>query len=128
MKKIIQTTEAPKPVGPYSQAVQAGDFLFISGQLPIDPKVGKIAATDIAGQTRQVMENVKAILSAADYTLSEIVQTTIYLTSMADFEEFNREYAKYFTAQYPARATVACLLKAGALLEVAAVAYKAHRD
>jgi 2-iminobutanoate/2-iminopropanoate deaminase len=128
MKKIIHNQKAPHPIGPYSQAVQADKFLFISGQLPIDPKVGKIETTDIASQTRQVMENIKAILAAADYSANDIVQTTVYLSSMASFEEFNREYAKHFTAEYPARATVACELKKGALVEISAVAHKEQRD
>jgi 2-iminobutanoate/2-iminopropanoate deaminase len=105
-------------------AVQAGNFLFISGQLAIDPKTNQLTPADITVQTRQVMENLKAILQAADYTLADAVQTTVYLASMELFADFNREYAKYFTGDYPARATVACQLKAGALVEVAAVAYK----
>jgi len=125
MKKIIQSPNAPKPLGPYSQAVKADNFLFVSGQLPIDPKQGKIVAADISGQTRQVMENIKAILEAADFGLSDVVQSTVYLSSMSLFDEFNREYAKYFTADFPARATVAAELKAGALLEISVVAYKA---
>jgi 2-iminobutanoate/2-iminopropanoate deaminase len=128
MTKTIHSQEAPQPIGPYSQAVQADKFLFISGQLPINPKVGKIVATDIVTQTRQVMENIRAILAAANYSVSNIIQTTVYLSSMANFEEFNREYAKHFTAAYPARATVACELKTGALIEISAVAYKGQRD
>jgi 2-iminobutanoate/2-iminopropanoate deaminase len=124
MKKTIHSQEAPKPIGPYSQAVQADKFLFISGQLPVDPKVGKIVAADITQQTRQVLENIKAILAVADYSVSDIVQTTVYLSTMAQFEEFNQEYAKHFTSEYPARATVACDLKTGALVEISAVAYK----
>jgi 2-iminobutanoate/2-iminopropanoate deaminase len=124
MKKIILSPNAPKPIGPYNQAVQAGKFLFVSGQLAIDPKQGKIAATDIIAQTRQVMENIKAILSSADYALNDIVQTTVYLSSMTLFEEFNHEYAKYFDGDFPSRATVASELKTGALVEVSIVAYK----
>jgi 2-iminobutanoate/2-iminopropanoate deaminase len=124
MKKTIHSQEVPQPIGPYSQAVQADKFLFISGQLPIDPKVGEIIAIDIATQTRQVMENIKAILAAADYSINDIVQTTVYLSLMAHFEEFNREYAKHFLTGFPARVTVACELKTGALIEISAVAYK----
>ncbi len=124
MKKTIHSQEAPQPIGPYSQAVQTDKFLFISGQLPIDTKTGKIVASDIATQTRQVLENIKAILAAADYSVNNIVQTTVYLTAMTHFEEFNREYAKHFTTEYPARATVACDLKTGALVEISAVAYR----
>jgi 2-iminobutanoate/2-iminopropanoate deaminase len=125
MKKPVLSPNAPKPIGPYSQAIKADDFLFVSGQLPIDPKQGKIVAADISGQTRQVMENIKAILEAADFGLSDVVQCTVFLSSLSLFDEFNREYARYFTADFPARATVAAELKAGALLEISVVAYKA---
>jgi 2-iminobutanoate/2-iminopropanoate deaminase len=124
MKKTILNPNAPKPIGPYSQAVQAGKFLFISGQLAIDPKEGKIVANDIAAQTHQVIENIKSILEAADYGLEDVVSTTVYIASMELFEEFNTEYAKFFSDEFPARATVACELKAGALVEISAVAYK----
>lgn len=122
--KVVQTNNAPKPVGPYSQAVQAGKFLFISGQLAIDPKEGKIVALDITGQTCQVMENIKAILKSAGFSLEDVVQTSVYLSSMSLFSEFNVEYAKYFDKSYPARATVAVTLMPNALIEISAVAYK----
>ncbi|MEM4733076.1 MAG: Rid family detoxifying hydrolase [Candidatus Bathyarchaeia archaeon] len=124
MKKIIQTEDAPKPVGPYSQAIKAGNFLFVSGQLAIDPKEGKIIDGDIKAQTAQVMRNIKAILNAAGYDLNDIVQVTIYLSSMALFSEFNSEYAKYFSKELPARATVGIELMPGALIEISATAYK----
>jgi 2-iminobutanoate/2-iminopropanoate deaminase len=124
MKKAVVSPDAPKPIGPYSQAVQAGHILYVSGQLAIDPKQNRLIEADITLQTRQVMENIKAILTAANYNLKDIVQTTVYLSSMTHFEGFNQEYAKYFTSDYPARATVACELKTGALLEVSVVAYK----
>ncbi len=125
MKKIITSKDAPKPVGSYNQAVQADNFLFVSGQLAIDPKEGKLVQADITVQTRQVLENIKAILEAADFNLKGVVQTTVYLTSMSLFEGFNREYAKYFQSDPPARATIGnAELKAGALVEVSAVAYK----
>jgi 2-iminobutanoate/2-iminopropanoate deaminase len=124
MKQPVFSEKAPKPVGPYSQAVKAGKFLFVSGQLPIDPKEGKIVASDIASQTRQVMENIKAILEAAGYVMKDVVSTVAYLSSMTLFDQFNREYAKWFDREFPARATVACDLKAGALVEVSAVAYR----
>ena len=94
------------------------------GNWPIDPKEGKIVAKDITWQTRQVMENIKAILEAAGYSLKDIVQSNVYLSSMALFDEFNSEYAKYFEGEYPARATVGIELKPGALVEVSVVAYK----
>ncbi len=124
MKKVVSTIKAPEPWGPYSQAVQAGGFLFVSGQLAIDPRTGKLITANITVQTQQVMENINAILNAADYRITDIVQSTVYLADMALFEEFNREYSKYFNADYPARAAVACTLKAGALVEVAVVAFK----
>lgn len=125
MKKTVNSPNAPNPVGPYNQAIQAGAFLFVSGQLPIDPKTGKLAAADITIQTRQVMQNIQAILEAANYTLNDIVQATVYLSSMSLFEDFNREYAKHFKTAYPARATVGgAELKPGALVEIAVVAYK----
>ena len=124
MKKIIQSENAPKPVGPYSQAVKAEKFLFISGQLPIDPKEGKIVASEIQGQTRQVMENVKAILQSADYTLGDVVQVNVYLSSLQMFSEFNTVYATYFVKDYPARATVEAQLPKGALVEISVIAYK----
>ncbi|MEM2108403.1 MAG: Rid family detoxifying hydrolase [Candidatus Bathyarchaeia archaeon] len=124
MKKIIQTEDAPKPVGPYSQAIKAGNFLFVSGQLAIDPKEGKIIDGDIKAQTAQVMRNIKAILNAAGYDLNDIVQVTVYLSSMALFSEFNSEYAKYFSKELPARATVGIELMPGALIEISATAYK----
>ncbi len=124
MKKLILSPNAPQPIGPYNQAIKADKFLFISGQLAIDPKQGKIVGTDIVTQTRQVLENISAILGAANYSLNDVVQTTVYLSSMSLFEEFNREYARYFKEDFPARATIACELKGSALVEIAAVAYK----
>jgi 2-iminobutanoate/2-iminopropanoate deaminase len=124
MKKIVLTSTAPKPIGPYNQAIQAGNFLFVSGQLAFDPKEGKIIVENIQLQTRQVMENIKAILEAAGYSLKDVVQSTVYLSSMALFNEFNCEYAKYFESDYPARATVGFELKSGALVEVSVIAYK----
>jgi 2-iminobutanoate/2-iminopropanoate deaminase len=124
MKTIINTINAPKPVGPYSQAVKAGKFLFISGQLAIDPKEGKIIAPDIKAQTARIMENIKAILEVADFDLVDVVQTSIYLSSMTLLSDFNNTYAKYFDNNFPARATVVIQLMPGALVEISAVAYK----
>lgn len=124
MKKVVLTQKAPKPIGPYNQAVQVGNFLFVSGQLAIDPKEDKLVVEDIKLQTHQVMENIKAILESAGYCLKDIVQSTVYLSSISLFEEFNREYAKYFESDYPARSTVGAELKSGALVEVSVVAYK----
>jgi len=124
MKQVITSPNAPKPVGPYSQAIQAANTLYISGQLAINPKTNQLIESDITQQTRQVMENIQAILSAANYSLKDVVQTTVYLSSMTLFGNFNREYERYFPEAPPARATVACELKSGALVEVSAVAYK----
>jgi 2-iminobutanoate/2-iminopropanoate deaminase len=124
LKKAILSLDAPKPVGPYSQAVLAGNFLFISGQLAIDPKENKLVAKDISSQTRQVMENIKVILETADFNLKDVVQATVYLSSMSLFDEFNREFSRFFQNGFPARTTVATELKYGALVEVSAVAYK----
>jgi 2-iminobutanoate/2-iminopropanoate deaminase len=105
-KKTIKTADAPQAIGPYSQAVQAGGLVFVSGQIPIDPKSGNVVQDDIKVQTRQVMENAKAILSAADCGMSQVVKTTIYLKNMSDFVAVNEIYGGYFPSDPPARATV----------------------
>jgi len=128
MKQEVTSPNAPKPVGPYSQAIKAGNYIYVSGQLAINPKNNTIDKEDITLQTKQVMENIKAILQAARYTLEDIVQTTIYLSSMTLFNDFNKEYAKYFQTTPPARATISCQLKTGALVEVSAVAYRENSD
>jgi 2-iminobutanoate/2-iminopropanoate deaminase len=124
MKKVVHAENAPAPVGPYSQALQAGKFLFVSGQVAIDPKEGRIVAGGIREQTVRVVENIKAILQAAGYSLSDAVQFNVYLSSMKLFSEFNNEYAKYFDDAFPARATVGVELMAGALVEISVIAYK----
>ena len=124
MKTPVFTENAPKSLGPYSQAVRADKFLFVSGQLAIDPKEGKIIASEIKGQTIQVLENIKAILTAANYNLSDIVQANVYLSSMTLFSQFNSTYATYFKKDFPARATVGIELTPGALVEISIMAYK----
>ena len=124
MKKAVLSQNAPKPIGPYNQAVQAGNFLFVSGQLAIDLKDGKLIVENIRLQTHLIMENIKAILEAAGYSLKDVVQSTVYLSSMTLFDEFNREYAKFFDGDFPARSLVGSELKRGALVEVSVVAYK----
>jgi 2-iminobutanoate/2-iminopropanoate deaminase len=124
MKQPIFTDKAPKPIGPYNQAVKAGNFFFVSGQLAIDPKQGKIVADIITLQTRQVMENIDAILKAAGYSLKDLVQTSVYLSSLSLFDGFNAEYSKFFEGDFPSRSTVGSELKAGALVEISAIAYK----
>jgi 2-iminobutanoate/2-iminopropanoate deaminase len=106
-KKIITTPNAPAPIGPYSQAVQSGPLLFISGQIPIDPASGRVEATDIAGETHQVMRNLEAILSAAGLDFGRVVKTTILLSDMALFATVNEIYGQYFSADFPARETYA---------------------
>jgi 2-iminobutanoate/2-iminopropanoate deaminase len=105
-KKIIKTAGAPQAIGPYSQAVEAGGFVFVSGQIPIDPKSGNAVQADIKAQARLVMENAKAILSAAGSDMSRVVKSTIYLKNMSDFAEVNEVYSGYFPSNPPARATV----------------------
>ena len=124
MRKMIFSQNAPKPIGPYNQAIKSGKFLFVSGQLAIDPKEGRIIVENIQLQTRQVMENIKAILEVAGYLLKDVVQSTVYLSSMSLFNEFNCEYAKYFESDFPARTTVGVELKSGALVEISVIAYK----
>jgi 2-iminobutanoate/2-iminopropanoate deaminase len=122
-KKVVRTDEAPKAVGPYSQAVAAGDYVFCSGQVAIDPQSGTIDATDVAGQMHQAMKNLDAVLRAARVTLDNVVKTTIYLSSMDDFQTVNEVYAGYFTDAPPARVTVeVSRLPLGALVEVDAIA------
>jgi endoribonuclease L-PSP, putative len=106
-KKIITTNGAPAPIGPYSQAVQAGNLLFISGQVPIDPATGNVEAKNVAGEAEQVMKNLQAVLNEAGYDFSHVVKTTIFLTDMSLFATVNDVYATYFTGNFPARETVA---------------------
>lgn len=105
-KKIIHSSRAPEAIGPYSQAVKAGSWLFISGQIPIDPASGKMMRGDIAEQTDRVLQNIKTILQEANCSLSDVVKTTIFLKDLKDFEKVNAVYGKYFQEKPPARATV----------------------
>lgn len=106
MKWIIKSDKAPKAIGPYSQAIEAGGFVFVSGQIPLDSKTGDVVTGDIREQTRRVMENAGAILAAAGSRFSEVVKVTVYLKDMADFPAMNEVYAEYFPSEPPARATV----------------------
>ena len=106
MKKIIKTSNAPAPIGPYNQAVQSGNMLFVSGQIPINPANGELIMTNIVSEALQVMENLGAILKEAGYEFSNIVKTTIFLTDMKNFQVVNDVYGKYFTSEFPARETV----------------------
>ena len=121
----IHTDKAPAAIGPYSQAIQAGNTIYVSGQLPIDPATGAFAGNDIAAQTRQSLTNMKNILNAAGADMCDVVKTTVLLADIADFAAMNAVYAEFFTAPYPARAAfqVACLPK-NALVEIECVAVK----
>ena len=106
MKEIISTTNAPSAIGPYSQAVKAGNLLFISGQIPLDPATGEVVEGDITVQTRRVLDNVKAILTEAGADFSNVVKTTVFLKDMNDFVPMNRVYAQYYPENCPARSAV----------------------
>lgn len=107
MKKAVKTDAAPAAIGPYNQAIDTGDMVFVAGQVPIDPRTGKIEADDITSQTRQSLENVKAILGAAGLDFRNVVKATVFLKTMDDFKAMNAVYADYFVDVPPARATVA---------------------
>ena len=106
-RKIIVTKDAPPPIGPYSQAVQHGNMLFVSGQIAIDPVTGKVDAKDIVEETHQVMKNIRAILHEAQMDFNSVVKTTIFLSDMSLFSQVNDVYATYLTGDFPARETVA---------------------
>ena len=106
-KEIIQSSKVPTPIGPYSQAVIANGFLFASGQVAFNPATGELVLTDIQAETRQVMENIKAILEEAKLSFANVVKTTIFLSDMQLFAQVNEVYGSYFTANFPARETVA---------------------
>lgn len=123
--KAISTQSAPAAIGPYSQAIAAGNTLYISGQLPIDPATGEFAGADIAAQTRQSLLNLKAILAANGMSMADVVKTTVLLADIGEFAQMNQVYAEFFAEPYPARAAfqVAALPKA-AKVEIEAVAVK----
>jgi 2-iminobutanoate/2-iminopropanoate deaminase len=125
MKRIINTPKAPAAGGPYSQAVEMKGTLFISGQIAIDPAIGKLIDGDITAQTHQVFKNISAILDAAGYSFGEVVKTTCYLSDMTDFQAMNSVYAKYYFENQPARAAFSVKqLPMGALIEIETVAMK----
>ncbi len=126
MKKIIATTNAPAAIGPYSQAIDLGNMLITSGQIPIDPATGEFAVGGIEAQTRQSLTNVKAILEAAGLTMDNVVKTTVFLQDMGDFAAMNAVYAEFFTeGNYPARSAVeVAKLPKGALVEIEAICVK----
>ena len=123
MRQAVSTDQAPAAIGPYSQAVKAGDFLFLSGQIPLDPATGQIVAGGIEPQTRQVFANIGAILQAAGLSFDEVVSATVYVADMNDFARVNEIYATYFSAPAPARATVqVARLPKDSLVEIQVVA------
>jgi len=123
MKTIINTTNAPAPIGPYSQAVKAGNFLFVSGQIALDPKTGELVIGDIPSETKLVMENLKAILTEAGTDFTSVVKSTIFLKDMGNFATVNEIYGSYFTANFPARETVqAAALPKNVNVEISVIA------
>ena len=122
-KKVIQTEKAPKAIGPYSQAIQAGNFLFLSGQIPLDPKTGELVKGDIRKQTQQVLENIKGILESQGLGMENVVKSTIFLKDIANFNQVNEVYATYFPSSPPARSTVeVAKLPRDADIEIEAIA------
>lgn len=123
--KPVNSLSAPAPIGPYSQAIDAGDLVFVSGQVPIDPSTGQLVPGDITEQTERVLDNLAAILEAANVSFPDVVKTTIYLLDLNEFKTVNAIYAKRFSANFPARVTVqVSALPAGARVEIDAIAKK----
>lgn len=125
MKKVISTEKAPKAIGPYSQAIEKNGFLFLSGQIPLNPLTGEVVSDAIEDQVYQVFENISAVLQAADYTFDDIVKTTVFLTDMNNFSVVNSIYSNYFNSDFPARSAVAVRsLPKGVLVEIEVIAVK----
>ena len=125
MKKIFSTSKAPAAIGPYSQAVEMGNTLYVSGQIPLNPETGKLVEGDIKVQTEQVFKNIAAILNEAGYTFDDVVKSTCLLSNMSDFKAMNEVYALYYTEKQPARAAFAVKdLPLGALIEIETIAMK----
>ena len=123
MRETVKTGNAPAAIGPYSQAVRSGGFLFCSGQIPLEPATGKIVEGGIEAQTERVLRNLEAVLAAGGASLARVVKTTVYLADLADFPRMNEVYGRFFSNQPPARATVqVAKLTAGALVEIDAIA------
>jgi 2-iminobutanoate/2-iminopropanoate deaminase len=122
-REVVQTDNAPKAIGPYEQAIRANGFIYTAGQIPIDPKTGSFTEGGITAQTRQVLENLKAVLEAGGSSLDRVVKATVFLKNMADFAAMNDVYAQYLGSAKPARSTVAVAeLPRGALIEIDLVA------
>jgi 2-iminobutanoate/2-iminopropanoate deaminase len=125
MKTVISTTEAPSAVGPYSQAIAAGPFVFCSGQIPLEPETGALVQGDISTQVKRVLQNIAAVLRAHGLGMEHVVKTTVFLTNLADFAEMNTVYAEYFLSNPPARSTIqVAALPKGANVEIEAIASK----
>ena len=123
VKKVVSSKDAPAAVGPYSQAIRAGKLLFLSGQLPINPETGSIEAKDIEGQTRQALNNIRAVLIAEGLSLSDVVKTTVFLKDIQDFAKMNGVYKDYFTVDAPARSAVQVAnLPLNAMVEIESIA------
>ncbi len=126
MKSIIYTKNAPSPIGPYSQAVKAGNMLFVSGQIAIDPETGELIEGSIEEETKRVMKNIEALLKTSGFTFAEVVKTSIFLSDMKHFSVVNGIYGSFFTTDFPARETVAVLgLPKNVNVEISVIAYKA---
>jgi 2-iminobutanoate/2-iminopropanoate deaminase len=124
-REVIFTEKAPRPVGPYSQAIKAGGWIFVAGQVAIDPATGKLVGGDVKAQTRRVLENIREILSAAGASLKDVVKVNVYLARPEDFAAMNEVYREFFPEEPPARTTVAVKMVAeGLLVEIDAIAYK----
>ena len=125
MHHVIETPKAPLPIGPYSQALAAGNLIFISGQIPLRPENGDLAGPDLITQTRQVLKNLQSILDAAGCSISQIVKTTVFMTDLAEFASFNKVYAEWLGTHAPARSTVqVAALPKGAQIEIEAIVIK----
>jgi 2-iminobutanoate/2-iminopropanoate deaminase len=125
MKTIINTNNAPAPIGPYNQAVVTGNIIFVSGQIPMDAATGEIISSDIKAETKKVMENIEAILTEAGSDFDQIIKTSIFLTNMQSFAQVNEVYGSYFTANFPARETVqVSALPKGVNVEISVIALK----
>jgi len=123
MKKVISTPDAPAAVGPYSQAIASGDFLFCAGQIPLEPATGALVEGDAATQTTRVLENVQAVLAANGMTFGNVVKSTVFLTDLGDFAAMNGVYGKYFAEPFPARSTIqVAALPRGANVEIEVIA------
>ena len=125
MKKVIETSKAPAPVGPYSQALEVDGVLYCSGQIPIVPETGDILTSDITEQAKQVMKNIEAVLQEADYSWQDVIKSAIFLTDLGDFQKVNEVYASYLQAPYPARSCVqVAALPKGVNVEIEVLARK----